>query len=526
MPPRLSPGDVVAKHRLVFHLGSGGEAEVWAAVPLGPLRLQRVVAIKVLNPTDDSELEAAFLDEARLLALLDHPAIVPVIDVGVSEHGLYMVMELVKGPTLSMVLRRQAKLRRGMEPGAVAWVGERLAGALHHAWRAPGPGGPPLNIVHRDVSPQNVLIDRWGHVRLSDFGAARSTVQRHRSVVGSIVGKPSYMAPEQARGLAVDNRTDVHAVGVIMYECATSRRLFDPKDPRGIVEVIAQQRPISLDHVVRDFPRSLAAIVDRCLEKDPDRRWPDAGALGEALRAAGAGLGGLDRARDALTSQVNAEFPPEDFEVVPPELPEETAMLRPRSGVWPAAPGVQTDPQLVHGSAFTPAPRAAASSKRTVLASVGLLLVAFVLLGRALYVRPTPSPVVAVDPPPAVPAIQARVSPPKLDTTVESLPGTGTVTSPARTATVTTPAIEPRVAPRRPRPPADAKPTPRPSPLTPSSVLARIARIRTVDAALGSALLAELNELDLEFPDAVARFERRLGDAEAQLKAGRPQLRP
>ena len=508
-------------HRLVFHLGSGGEAEVWAAVPSGPLK--RVVAVKVLTPTDDPELEAAFLDEARAVALLDHPAIVPVLDVGTSAHGLFMVMELVKGPTLAMVLRREAKLRRGLQAAAVGWIGERLGSALDHAWITPGPGGQPLRIVHRDVSPQNVLVDQWGSVRLADFGAARSTVQRHRSVVGLVIGKPSYMAPEQATGRRVDDRTDIHAVGIVMYECATARRLFDPNDPRGIAVTLATQRPRLLTEIIPDFPASLAAIIARCLEKDPDARWPSASALVDELRRTAPEWGGLERAREQLARRVNEEFPPHTFEIDVPESPRDEAPVRPRSGVWPAAPGVQTDPQLPPGPVTSPltSPQAPARARLSIWTSVAILVSALLLLARALWPNGQGGVAPREPPPAATPdPIAAR---PGLAGTTSAAPSRPV--SPSAEA-VATPPARIRAPTRRARVEASRAAPPAAEPFTPSKAVRRIERIAAIDPARGRGLLLELNELDLADPAAVSRFERRLETVETSVRAGKPPQHP
>lgn len=269
--------------------------EVWAAMhhpgPISPESSAQpldLVALKVLNP-DRAEYrdEVLFHDEGRAASVLEHPAIVPTIDRGRHEGRPYIAMELVRGPSLSALLQRLVVARGTLSPTLVAYIGIQVGRALDYAYFQAQHEGRRLRLVHRDVSPHNILLPTEGTgcgVRLTDFGVARTAIQDHRSEVGTVRGKPSYMAPEQVSGGPIDARTDVFALGVVLYECASLRRLFGRKTALKSMEAVLQYRPKPLSDLVPGFPSALSEVVLTALNKKRADRFPSSAALVAALQ--------------------------------------------------------------------------------------------------------------------------------------------------------------------------------------------------------------------------------------------------
>ncbi len=283
----LTTGQMIGPYRLLFRLGKGGMGEVWAAQRSGGLGTERFVALKLLRGVSrDSNAAIMFFDEGRAASQLQHSAIVPTLDLGQYGNTFYIAMGLVRGPSLTALLQKLAthEAKPRVPPSVVAFIGERLASGLDYAYNRASVQGKLLRLVHRDISPHNVLVDEaQGQVLLTDFGVARTTVQDHESRVGTVRGKPSYMAPEQVQGLAIDGRTDIFALGIVLYEAACVKRLFGRSNPIKSMEAVVNYEPKPLPTLVPDFPEPLWRVIARCLEKDPARRYASAGELSRAL---------------------------------------------------------------------------------------------------------------------------------------------------------------------------------------------------------------------------------------------------
>jgi len=218
--PHLAPGMRLGRYRIVRRMAVGGMAEIFLARVEGLRGFERLVVCKRLLPqyAPNQNLVRMFLDEARLMATLNHPNVTQVHDVGEARGSYFFAMEYVHGEDLRTILR--ASTQRG-EPLpieiSVGIIADAAAG-LHHAHEKRGSDGAPLEIVHRDVSPSNVLVSFDGAVKLTDFGVAKWALQESRTRQGTLKGKCAYMAPEQCRGEAVDARSDVFALGILLYE--------------------------------------------------------------------------------------------------------------------------------------------------------------------------------------------------------------------------------------------------------------------------------------------------------------------
>jgi serine/threonine protein kinase len=287
-------------------LGAGGMAEVFVAEAVGLLGDKRVAAVKRVRRdlVENQELCAMFLDEARLAAQLHHPNIVEVYAFGTggvdSAVRPYIAMELVDGLPLGVLLRYSAALGKPLSLEAVAEIGVSLGLALHYAHTLSGPEGEPLRIVHRDVSPHNVLVSRDGVVKLIDFGIARAATRESRTRAGHMRGKVSYAAPEQISAGPVDARTDVFSLGVLLYEVASLRRPFVADSEPAIVAAILEGRRQPLREL-RPDAGAIADVIERAIKNEPAERWPSAKAFGDAL---GAALGKPLRGPSALRELV------------------------------------------------------------------------------------------------------------------------------------------------------------------------------------------------------------------------------
>ena len=281
---REGGGRTFGRYTLADEIAAGGMGTVHFGRLVGPLGFSRTVAIKRLHPNfaKDIDFVTMFLDEARLAARISHPNVVATLDVVAEEGELLLVLEYVQGESLSRLAK--AVLKAGARvpvPIAVAILAGTLHG-LHAAHEATNEAGAPLGIVHRDVSPQNILVGADGVARLLDFGVAKAIGKAHTTRDGAIKGKLSYMAPEQLFG-DVDRRTDVFAASVVLWELLTGRRLFDG-DTEGTIASKVQSAPIAApSHVADGSSSQLDAVVLRGLERDPSRRFSTARDMAIAL---------------------------------------------------------------------------------------------------------------------------------------------------------------------------------------------------------------------------------------------------
>jgi tRNA A-37 threonylcarbamoyl transferase component Bud32 len=274
------------KYRLLEQIGSGGMAEVWRAELPGPAGFVKDVALKLIRAESEgrSEWVRMFAQEARVASRLTHANVVQVFDFGEFEGRHYIAMELVRGRTLREVLRRcrEMGLRLGVE--RAVHVCAEVARGLAYAHRYEE--GRPMGIVHRDVSPQNVLLSFEGEVKLADFGIARALGVAEATAPGTVKGKGAYMAPEQARGEPVDGRVDIFALGVILWELCAGRRLFARDSDAATLAALLSAAPPSAPSTWNEAVQpDLDALVLAALERDPARRTGSAEELVAGLAA-------------------------------------------------------------------------------------------------------------------------------------------------------------------------------------------------------------------------------------------------
>jgi serine/threonine-protein kinase len=277
-----------ARYEVIRRLAVGGMGEVFLARDRQLAGISRPVVIKRLLPdlAEDPAQVALFLDEARIASLLAHPNIVHVHEVGRDPFGYFIAMEYVPGPSLARLLERARREGVVMPRHVACHVVAELARALHHAHTARDADGAPLALVHRDVSPHNVLVSRAGDIKLADFGIARAAVRRQRTRTGVVRGKLAYMAPEQLERADADPRSDVFAAGIVLWEATLDRRLFDAERDVELIEQVRAAQ-VTAPHVIApDYPEALASVVLTALAREPDERFASAAELELALRAA------------------------------------------------------------------------------------------------------------------------------------------------------------------------------------------------------------------------------------------------
>ena len=239
----MRAGARIGRYRLIGRLAKGGMAEAFLALSGDLPGLRTLVVVKRILPhlSANDQFVRMFLDEARIGALLDHPNIPRIIEVGHDEDGYFLAMEAVPGKTLSAILRRAARRERPLGQADAAFIVGRAAAALGYAHALTDADGRPLNIVHRDVSPENILVSFEGAVKVIDFGIASAHGRMSETLVGGLKGKVEYMSPEQAAGAPVDRRSDVFSLGIVLWEALSGRRLFRRETDLAVMRAISDE---------------------------------------------------------------------------------------------------------------------------------------------------------------------------------------------------------------------------------------------------------------------------------------------
>lgn len=273
------------RYKVIERIASGGMAEVFRAESAGLEGFKKTVAIKRVLPhlSEKKQFIGMFLDEARLSAHLSHSNCVQVFDIGVGDNTYFIVMEYVDGSDLKGVIEHRRKIGQSIPIEEACLIAVRICEGLAYAHEVADGHGKGLGIVHRDMSPPNVLITRHGEVKIVDFGLAKANSQLEHSEPGIIKGKFSYLSPEAALGQGVDARTDIFAVGIILWELLAGRRLFLGDSDLETVRMVQQARIPSLRQFNPRVPAELEAVIGRSLAADPKQRYQSARELGRDL---------------------------------------------------------------------------------------------------------------------------------------------------------------------------------------------------------------------------------------------------
>lgn len=272
------------RYQLVERIGIGGMAEVFRATQRGAAGFERVVAIKRILPhiAADPQVVRMFVEEAKLAVSLSHPNIAQVFDLGEVDGSYFIAMEYVDGHSAETLIQRYVEQGRRLPLPAVCHVLGEVAEALHHAHFAEDSAGRPLGVIHRDVSPQNILLSFNGEVKVIDFGLAKAANRLSETQEGIVKGKLAYLSPEQAHGKPIDRRSDVFSLGICAWEMLTQRRAFKRDDDRETILAVRAGRVERVgEHV--EIPPALDLVVMKALAKNRDKRWKTALEMRESL---------------------------------------------------------------------------------------------------------------------------------------------------------------------------------------------------------------------------------------------------
>jgi serine/threonine-protein kinase len=449
----MSPSRV-GRYEIFDQIGAGGMGAVHLGVVHGALGFRRVVAIKRLHEpyATSAECVAMLLDEARLASRIRHPNVVGVIDVVAERDRVLLVMEYVAGESLSRLIHqgpRDEQARAPVPPSIATAIFVDVLRGLHAAHEARDERGQPLDLVHRDVNPQNVLVGVAGEAYLADFGIAKATGRMQETRGSDLKGKLSYMSPEQLSGLPLDRTTDLYGAAVALWEALTGTRLFETDDHPALVRRILAGEIAAPSSVEPSVPRALDALVLRALSPDRRDRPATAAEFGAALEAA---------QRPALREELAAWLSAR----AGPRLEARAALVRAIEQADPPAPAGASEAELREAAPVTVGPRTELpdpSQRARKRALVVLLAVAGAAVAASAVVL-----LAAGEPAPtAVPAVVATSRAPTL---AEAPAPFATSTPPVPTAEPT-PSAATSTAPPRPtarRPAASARPPPSPRP--------------------------------------------------------------
>jgi serine/threonine protein kinase len=275
----------IGRYQILDRLAVGGMAELFKAQMIGNLGFEKLVAIKKILPhlAGDRSFVEMFIDEARITAQLDHKHIVSVSELGTDADTPYIVMQFVDGLDVLALLRECARAQIRLAPDLAALIARDVLDALDYAHNALDVSGRPLGIVHRDISPGNVLLSWRGDVKLTDFGIARAAERRHKTEAGTLKGKYGYMSPEQVSNSEIDQRSDLFSVGILLAEMVMARRLFTSTNDLDILLMVRDARLDRLHKYAAEFPVELRVLTVRALQRRAEDRWQTAGQFRDAI---------------------------------------------------------------------------------------------------------------------------------------------------------------------------------------------------------------------------------------------------
>ncbi len=383
-----------AQYILIRPIAVGGMAEVWLATLDGPQGFQKKVALKRMTGTiaEQPLYVTMFLDEARLMSGLTHPNICQVFELGEREDNFYVAMEFIDGQTVQHVMRAVTRAQQRLPVELALKIARDVADALYYAHTKQGEDGRPLNVIHRDVSPQNLMVTYEGVPKLLDFGIAKAATRSNATEVGQLKGKLSYMPPEQARGELLDARADQFSLGVLLFEMLTHTRLYPPLKEMDLFRKVAMDTAPYETPRQREpsVPEALSELVAKMMSREPSQRFPS-----------------LAEVRDALTAYLHANAK---------SIPSNEALAHFMGSCFPPAtreqaPEADSQPPLWVGERSRSS-LASRGRRRWKLATRGLLAF-FGAVALAAAVWPSaPAPVLEVEPVPAVVVIARPTAPP------------------------------------------------------------------------------------------------------------------
>lgn len=301
----------LGRYTLVERIAAGGTAEVYRAVFSGQSGFAKTVAIKRLLPSwgGNDEVEAMLVDEALALTRLQHDSIVQVFELGMCEGAPFIAMEHVDGIDCSELLTKLIREEKPLSPALALYIADRTLSALEFAHRSLDSEGKPMGMVHRDVSPPNILLSWRGEVKVADFGIAKGSHRTRRTQLGQLKGKYSYMSPEQARGEAIDLRADIYACGIVLCELLMARRLFEGGSDFEVLEKVRSANGPPKE--ISALPPELRVVLMLAMAADPSRRYQSAAEMSLDVLRCSSCVGGQASGRE-MASFLRELFPRED----------------------------------------------------------------------------------------------------------------------------------------------------------------------------------------------------------------------
>ncbi len=394
--------EFLGRYQVVGEIGTGGMAEILLARLTGPSGFERPVVLKRILPhlARRESFVTMFLDEARIVAQIRHNNVVQVQELVHEGNELYMVMEYLEGESVAGLTKRLARQGERLDHALGAYVISEACAGLHAAHELVDGSGAPQNVVHRDISPQNLFVTYGGQVKVLDFGIAKAADRLAHTQTGLLKGKLAYMSPEQCGHGAVDRRSDVFSLGVVLFELTTGRLLFQRRNEVETLHAITSEPIIPPSRVLPDYPRALEAVCLRALARAADERYATADEMRRELRAVVRELRREDDAGEALATTMRHLFADRAVE-------KQSMLQRLRGGSAPSAvpagdPDASLDlPTSVATTAERPRTSAPVITKRRVTIATSALILAAaavaVVVWRGLRtVPPSPGPVAAV----------------------------------------------------------------------------------------------------------------------------------
>lgn len=391
--------ELYGRYVLIERIGSGGMAEVFRGLAVGKAGFARTMAVKRLLPhmAQDPEVVRMLVEEARLASAIRHPNVIQVMDLGQQDNTYFMAMEYVAGCTLTRLVN-VARERAGMpQPMAVAIMRDALRG-LAHAHALKDENSASLNLIHRDISPDNIMVGFDGRVLLMDFGVARAEDQARVTLAGSLRGKPAYMSPEVVRGGPVTQDVDLYAAGVVLFEVLAMSPMRTARSDVAMLSEVSRGEVPTLESRGVTVPPGLSSVVQHALSADPDQRPPSAAAFAAALDNVANSVGALWTS--AETAAWMRHHLPEEAEREAEAEARDRKLARQMGGASPRA--------LARMVAAANGTRLGPPAWLWVVAAVVMLAAGG---GLAVLLRPAPPPMVAVSPPPPADTPPAQPAP-------------------------------------------------------------------------------------------------------------------
>ena len=316
------------KYELLDRIAVGGMAELYRAKLTGEQGFEKLIAIKKILPhlSFEDNLINAFIDEAKLAALLNHENIVQIYDFGSLEDEYFIAMEFLFGKDLRKITKKARKKNKPLGLENIVYITSRICAGLDYSHNLKGIQGQPLNIIHRDINPQNIFITYEGQVKIIDFGIAKAASHNSATRENLIKGKLAYMSPEQANGEAIDHRSDIFSTGIVLYELLADRRMFEGETLK-VFSLVREAEFEPPEDVIPDLPEKLYEILHRALEKNAADRYQSCGEM----------LADLEECADQLSFRASTRSLAQDMKnLFEREFTNEELALWDRSRITPA----------------------------------------------------------------------------------------------------------------------------------------------------------------------------------------------